>query len=171
MTVRKNKKTKDLSTKPNFTTDIKNNKETVWWSEGIRFECQGSGKCCTSHGEYGYVFLTLEDRKRFAKHFNLTTTEFTKKYCAKFNGVWHIKDEPNNPDCIFLNKKSCGVYEARPTQCRTWPFWPEVMSAKKWQKDVASYCPGVGKGPLHTKEEIQRALDSQIKSESELFDI
>ena len=40
-----------------------------WWKDGIRFECQGSGKCCLSRGTHGYVYLTLEDRRRFARHF------------------------------------------------------------------------------------------------------
>lgn len=140
----------------------------LWWSEGIRFECQGSGKCCTSHGEFGFVFLTLSDRKRFAKYFKISTTQFTKKYCEKTNGVYHLIESKTNPDCQFLKNKSCSVYEARPTQCRTWPFWPEVMNAKSWKKEVASFCPGVGKGKLHTKEEIIKTIEEQSKSEKML---
>lgn len=150
---------------------IKKSEQKNWWADGVHFECQGSGKCCTSHGEYGFVFLTLEDRKRFAKHLKITTTEFTKNYCEKNNGVWHLKEEPGQPDCMFLKNKGCSVYEARPTQCRTWPFWPEVMSAKQWKKDVASFCPGVGKGQLVSATDIQKALDEQSQSERELFDL
>ena len=137
-----------------------------WWSEGVRFECQGSGKCCTSHGEFGFVFLTKEDRQRFAKHFKVSTTEFTKKYCAKTNGSYHLIERPENTDCLFLKKKSCSVYEARPTQCRTWPFWPEVMSAKTWSKEVAAFCPGVGKGPVIPFEKIEATLKEQKRSEA-----
>lgn len=149
----------------------KDENKKLWWHDGIRFECQGSGKCCTSHGEFGFVFLTLKDRQRFARHFKMTTTAFTEKYCEKYNGVWHLREEKNNPDCIFLEKKSCGVYQARPTQCRTWPFWPEVMSAKQWKKDVAAFCPGVGKGKLHSKEEIEKALLEQTQSENEWLEL
>ena len=73
-----------------------------WWREGVRFQCQGSGKCCTSHGEYGHVYMTLEDRKRMAKVLNLSTNEFTKKYCEKSDGIWHLKEYKDQPDCIFL---------------------------------------------------------------------
>ena len=38
-----------------------------WWREGVQFQCQGSGKCCTSHGQYGFVYLTPADRKRIAE--------------------------------------------------------------------------------------------------------
>lgn len=137
-----------------------------WWSEGVRFECQGSGKCCTSHGEFGFVYLTLEDRERFAKHMKLSTEKFTEKYCDKTGGIWHLKEDVANPDCMFLvGGNRCGQYEARPTQCRTWPFWPEVMSAKAWKKDVAAFCPGVGKGRLIPPAEIEKVLLEQIQSE------
>lgn len=137
-----------------------------WWSEGVRFECQGSGKCCTSHGEFGFVFLSKEDRQRFAKYLNLTLSEFTKKYCEKSNGQYHLIERADNTDCLFLKGKSCSVYEARPTQCRTWPFWPEVMSPKAWSKDVAAFCPGVGKGPLISADKIKATLAEQVRSES-----
>jgi Fe-S-cluster containining protein len=136
-----------------------------WWREGVRFECTGSGKCCTSHGEFGFVYLSLEDRQRFAKHFKIRTAEFTRKYCEKTGGIWHLKEDPKNPDCMFLKGKSCGAYEGRPTQCRTWPFWPEVMNAKAWAKDVKAFCPGVGRGPVISGESIEAQLKEQIKSE------
>lgn len=133
--------------------------KSTFWDKGIRFECQGSGKCCTSRGEYGYVYLTLTDRKRFAKHFKMETAAFTKKYCDKTLGHFHFKHPER--DCEFLKDKKCTVYEARPAQCRTWPFWPENMNAKTWKKDIAAFCPGVGKGKTHTAQEIQKILASQ----------
>jgi Fe-S-cluster containining protein len=139
-----------------------------WWREGIRFSCQGSGKCCTSHGEYGFVFLNLEDRKRMANVLGLSTQLFTKKYCDKTDGVWHLKERKDQPDCMFLEGKRCGVYEGRPSQCRSWPFWPEVMNAKSWKKDVVSFCPGINKGRLYSGEEIEKILISQSQENSKL---
>ncbi len=134
-----------------------------WWQKGVRFQCQGSGKCCTSHGEFGFVYLTKEDRKRFAAHFKMRSSEFTKKYCEKGGDIWRLKEREKNPDCIFLEAKKCSVYQARPEQCRTWPFWPEVMNAKSWAKEIVSFCPGVGKGKVHTGAEIEKSLRLQIK--------
>lgn len=139
-----------------------------WWREGVRFECQGSGKCCTSHGQYGFVYLTPDDRKRMAKHLGLKTSEFTRKYCERTDGIWHLRERPDNPDCLFLKGKRCGVYEGRPNQCRTWPFWPEVMNAKAWSKDVAAFCPGVGKGRVWTGDEIENLIRQQVKWDSKL---
>lgn len=139
-----------------------------WWRDGIRFKCQGSGKCCTSHGEFGFVFLTKKDRQRFARFFGITLTAFTKKYCEKSDGVYHLIERPNNPDCIFLKNQGCSAYEARPTQCRTWPFWPEVMPAKAWRKEVVQFCPGAGKGPIIPYEKVKELLNEQIDAEHDL---
>ncbi len=151
----------DSNSHLNKNTSTSKESAQTWWSQGVRFECTGSGKCCTSHGEYGYVFLTLEDRQRFAKFFQMRTSDFSRKYCARTKGVWHLRERPNNPDCLFLEKKRCQVYEARPTQCRTWPFWPETMDAKTWKKEVVTFCPGVGKGPVRPASEIRATIEEQ----------
>lgn len=137
--------------------------KSSWWKDGIRFECQGSGRCCVSRDGYGYVYVTLEDRRRFADYFKMTVKEFTKEYCEKDDGIWKIRDF--TAACRFLKDNRCSVYEARPTQCRTWPFWPETLQARAWNKEVAAYCPGVGKGRVWTEAEIREQMEIQKKSE------
>jgi Fe-S-cluster containining protein len=127
--------------------------------DGIQFECQGSGKCCTSRGAYGYVYLTSEDRKRFAKFFGVTVREFRRKFCDEEDGNVYLRNP--DADCSFLDGKRCSVYEARPNQCRSWPFWPENLNAKAWNKEVASYCPGVGKGRVYTAFEIEAIVKTK----------
>ncbi len=100
-----------------------------------------------------------------AQHLDLTTQSFTQQYCVKEDGVYHLIDGKDG-HCQFLKNKQCNVYEGRPTQCRTWPFWPEVMDAKTWTKEVASFCPGVGKGKLWSKDEIKEQLSLQEISEA-----
>jgi len=127
-----------------------------FYRDGIQFECQGDGKCCLSRGNYGYVYLSFNDRKRLATHFGLTTEEFTRKYTKKEDGLYLL--DYTGDDCPFFQNCRCAVYEARPWQCRTWPFWPENMSKAVWDREVAVYCPGVGKGRLYTAEEIEDIL-------------
>ncbi len=141
----------------------------TWLKEPLRFQCQGSGKCCTSRGEFGFVFLTAKDRREISRHLKLSASQFKKQYCDQTSGVWHLREEPGRADCVFLNGKACGIYSVRPTQCRTWPFWPEVMNAKSWKKDVVSFCPGIGKGPIWSQAEIQKQLEDQTASEEELL--
>ncbi len=143
-------------------------KLTKFFKDGVQFECQGSGKCCVSHGEYGEVYMNLADRKRMAKVLNMKLKPFTIKYCHQVDGFWALKPNPVGGDCLFLKNKKCSIYEGRPTQCRTWPFWPEVMNARTWKKEIATFCPGVGKGRMHTAEEIKAAIAEQTQSEKAL---
>lgn len=137
-----------------------------FWKDGIQFQCQGSGKCCTSRGEFGYVYLTPEDRQRLADSLGVSMAAFTRNYCQRTGTVWHLKEIKERPDCQFLKDKNrCKVYEARPTQCRTWPFWPEMMNAKAWSSEVVAYCPGIGKGRVIPLAEIEATLSEQIESE------
>lgn len=137
-----------------------------FWSKGLRFQCQGSGNCCVSRGGYGYVYLTLADRRLLAKQLGLNTASFTKAYCERHRGIWRLKDGETK-DCLFLKSSRCSVYGARPTQCRTWPFWPEVLNARTWNREVKAFCPGVGKGRDWTAEEIRTQLDEQVRSEEQ----
>ena len=73
-----------------------------WWSEGVKFECQGSGKCCVSRGTYGYVYLTQKDRKRMAKFFHQNISNFIKNFCQKSSGYFHLKNDKKKKTCIFL---------------------------------------------------------------------
>ena len=132
----------------------------IFWEEGLRFECQQSGVCCTSRGEFGFVYLLDSDVERLAKHLGLGKEDFVRDYCDQTDGFIHL----NNPelDCGFLREGRCGVYAARPEQCRTWPFWPEnLKSQKAWNRDVLMDCVGAGQGRLHTKAEIQAILARQ----------
>lgn len=136
--------------------------------KGVRFECQGSGGCCVSRGEYGYVYLNLKDRRKMAEHFSMNTSAFTKKYCHRSeDGLYYLKEDPTLKDCRFLKGTKCEVYLARPMQCRTWPFWPEVMNAKSWSEEVENFCPGIGKGKYYSPEEIKEVLEWQKRAEEQ----
>lgn len=133
----------------------------------IRFECQGSGRCCVTHGESGYVYLTPSDVRRLVRHLRITAKDLRKRYGRLVEGRLALKDAPGSEACIFLSAQRCSVYDARPTQCRTWPFWPELLSEGRWSAEVASFCPGVGRGRLWTREEIDAIVELQRRADAE----
>ena len=141
-----------------------------WWQNGVRFECQHSGKCCTSRGEFGYVYLTLSDAQKLADHLKMSVVDFESAHCVlRPDGIRVLKEDRGQTECRFLKNNRCGVYESRPTQCQTWPFWPEMMAAKSWNENVVKFCPGVNKGRLVPAREIEQTLKEQIQSEKELL--
>ena len=131
------------------------------YSTGIRFECTGCGECCKSRGSYQYVYVTLEERRRLAAHFGLKTAAFTKTYCKKTDGFFHLRNAANH--CQFLDGVRCKVYAARPMQCQTWPFWPANMNHRKWEEEVKPGCPGIGLGRLYSPQEIEVRLHEELR--------
>jgi len=126
--------------------------------EGIRFACQCSSKCCRFRDGYDRVYVSLAERRGLARALGVTTAAFTRKYCVPAEGRFSLRGRDGA--CVFLEKGLCSVYEARPLQCRTWPFWPENMSRDAW-REVSAFCPGVGKGPLIPAATIRRKLADQ----------
>ena len=140
------------------------------YKNGIKFECQGSGKCCVSRGTYGFVYLSEKDIKRFSKYFKLSIKKFKKKYCQITEGFIHLIEKSElNGDCIFLKNKKCSVYISRPSQCRTWPFWNENMNVKLWNEDISINCPGIGKGKIVNAKTIKRFLKEDLDNEKAIL--
>ena len=141
------------------------------YKNGIRFECQGSGKCCVSRESYGFVYLSDSDIIRFSKYLKLTIKKFKEKYCQLTDGFIHLIERTElKGNCIFLKDKKCSVYEGRPSQCRTWPFWNENMNSKVWNEDISLNCPGVGKGGIVKAKKIKEFLKQDSYNEKEIFE-
>ena len=139
------------------------------FKEGIRFECQGSSNCCVSRGSYGYVYLSNKDILRLSKFTKLKYDDFIKLYCDKTDGFTHFKEKKNSSKCIFLDKKKCSVYKARPIQCRTWPFWKENMNTKKWNNEISKLCPGINKGGKFSKKNIDKVINEDEDNEKRIL--
>ena len=62
--------------------------------------------------------------------------------------------------CTFLDPatKRCTVYAARPVQCRTFPYWPELFGPRGWRPEAEALCEGLGHGPAVPSEEVARAM-------------
>ena len=139
-----------------------------FFEKGINFKCQGSSNCCVSRGSYGFVYLSNKDIKRIAKYFKLSIKLFKKKYCIKTNNYIHLKEINQNGNCQFLENKKCSIYSARPTQCRTWPFWTENMNFKKWNKEIINFCPGIGKGKIISFYDIKEKINLDLKNDKQI---
>ncbi len=127
-----------------------------FYNDGLRFSCISCGDCCRISD--GYVWLTHEIEHAICELLDISAEEFRKSYTEVVDKKVALKSLSNG-DCIFYNEKQgCKIYDARPLQCRTFPFWPEnVKSAQYWQR-AGEMCPGIDKGELHDKDEIERCL-------------
>ena len=83
-----------------------------------------NGMCCK--GSTGTVFLSEDEQKEIADHLKIELDTFRLDYCRKVGGRYSLKEIKQNDsyNCVFLNKNGqCDIYETRPEQCKTFPFW------------------------------------------------
>ena len=68
--------------------------------------------------------------------------------------------ERPNGDCIFYRAEEarCSIYGVRPSQCRLFPFWTEVMRSEGSWASYAKSCPGMNDGRLYSASEIEALL-------------
>lgn len=126
-----------------------------WYENGLRFQCTQCGDCCT--GAPGFVWVNSEEIAALATKLGFKDVdEFERLYVRKVGIRKSLKEFPNG-DCVFFDGESrkCTVYEARPRQCRTWPFWDSnLRTPEEWTR-TCEVCPGSGKGKLYQLEQIE----------------
>ena len=128
--------------------------EGPWYRDGLRFECTQCGNCCT--GFPGTVTVNDDEIAALAARLELSEEDFRRQYTRVLSGGKVSLREKPNYDCVFWAREhGCLMYQDRPTQCRTWPFWrTNVSSRASWDKE-ARHCPGMNTGRLYTIEEIE----------------
>ena len=135
---------------------------------GLRFECTGCGGCCTARGEYAHVYLNPDEAAALADELELSVREFRRRYAfVDEYGYTQLRFEDST--CVFLERDTnrCTVYGARPTQCRTFPFWRDLVADGKWTDEARALCEGIGRGPLHRPTEVEaRMLEMELADET-----
>ncbi len=125
-----------------------------WYADGLRFKCTECGGCCT--GGPGYVWLEEEDIKALASKLKISREAFLRRYTRQIGKRISLLEDPLNYDCVFLKENRCSVYDGRPTQCRTFPFWPSLLKSKRDWENARSYCEGIDHpdGEIYSQERV-----------------
>jgi hypothetical protein len=125
-----------------------------WYQDGLKFKCTGCGDCCT--GAEGFVWVNKQEIEALAAELGMDVAKFESRYVRQI-GVRKSLKEYRNGDCVFFDNKTrkCKVYQVRPRQCRTWPFWDSNLRSQEAWAETCRVCPGSGKGRLYQLEEIQ----------------
>ena len=139
---------------------------------GLRFKCTGCGHCC--YGEPGaYVAVSHKDIRQIPAQLNISATWFRRHYLVRLRsslaqaedkkfGLRLLKDGR----CILLDKRQqCKAYTARPSQCRTYPFWPENLNNKAAWQQQAIRCEGIGRGNVIPVNYIESQLKICMKDQ------
>lgn len=129
-----------------------------WYKDGLHFSCTRCSACCRH--QPGYVFLSRVDLDALCAHTGLDEAAFRQRYTRVndfgFARRLSLTEKPNY-DCIFWDQ-GCTVYQARPLQCRAFPFWSSVLADKSTWDDHANDCPGMNHGKIHQSADIEAWL-------------
>ncbi len=133
--------------------------ETPFFAQGLRFGCTRCSRCCRH--DPGHVFLTRTDLDALTAGVGLDEKTFVGTYCRPVTmggrALLSLKEKPNY-DCIFWESGGCRVYPHRPFQCRSFPFWSSILASESDWRRMGEYCPGIGRGRTHSREEIEAWL-------------
>ena len=157
-----------------------------WYGDGLAFECTSCGRCCS--GKTGSVRFTTEEAQGLADVLGITIDAFYQQYTRLGSLGRELKETreiEGSFDCIFLDRETqpglalCKVYQNRPLQCKTWPFWPELLRDQaSWKKAASSKyheraidvdeegqngCPGIDKGEKVPYSKIIQQLEDTIE--------
>ena len=129
-----------------------------FYDRGLKFSCNGCRYCCGV--EPGYVFLCEADIARLCAVLHMERGQVLSTYCRRTaeSGFRYSLLEKTRNDCIFLTEKGCAVYEARPVQCRTYPFWDTIVKDRQSWEAEGAFCPGINHGKTHSKREIEEQM-------------
>ena len=100
-------------------------------------------RCC--RGPKGVIWLTQQRAEDIARSLNMTFERFSSRYLRRIDGKISLKEvyvAPLEYACIALDQQTnqCTIYEHRPEQCRSFPFWVENQNAPEVP---ARYCAGI----------------------------
>ena len=123
--------------------------KSPFWIDGLKFACTGCGKCCRNDGE---VWLDSDEFVSLCDYLQMDCNEVIDKYAdSVMNGWVKLKNKETSgrnsiggentigDSCVFLDDdgKKCTIYEARPIQCRTYPYWPRLLTnVSEWEKEA-----------------------------------
>ena len=139
-----------------------NEHKKQWFACGLKFSCKRCSACCRH--DPGFVYLSEKDLEKLVLQTKIDKKSFINKYCRWCSDdSLSLKEKPNK-DCIFWDG-SCTVYETRPLQCRTFPFWKSIIASQKNWEAAAGECPGMNSGKLHSAKEIEKHIELRTQEQ------
>jgi Fe-S-cluster containining protein len=125
----------------------------VWYGAGLRFRCTQCGDCCS--GSEGYVWVNQDEINALAAVRGMEPAAFEAAFVKRV-GVRRSLIERPGGDCVLLDEttRRCTAYDARPRQCRTWPFWDSNLRSPEAWAEAAAACPGCNMGDVIPVERI-----------------
>ena len=133
------------------------------WRPGLRFRCQRCGRCCSWPGS---VYFTAAELARAAAACGLAQRAFGEQYAVR-----RLDD-----DCFELHAtrgcpllgadRTCRIYDARPLQCSSYPFWRSNVRNAAARRQLIADCRGTHAGPWHRRATVEARISADERNET-----
>lgn len=124
----------------------------------LHFACTGCGACCTGTAE-DYVAVDPSEQEKIRAYLGISRRWFRRRYLVHVDDYTDGLASSAGGNCVFLDDAMrCRVYPVRPRQCRTYPFWPEIVHSERTWRREAQRCEGIGCGTAISLKRIETAL-------------
>ena len=111
-------------------------------------------------GDY-FVYLNEQEAEKICVHLQLSRSWFRRRYLERLEDGELVAASGTDNRCAFLDARGqCKVYPVRPLQCRTYPFWPELVQRKSGWAREAKRCEGINRGTVVPVGKIRRAVNA-----------
>jgi Fe-S-cluster containining protein len=103
-----------------------------------------------------------------AEYLKIEVPTFRDRYLYPFKDSYSIHEDRAG-NCLFyqcidrgIGRGGCHIYPVRPHQCRIFPFWFSNLRSEYAWAQIARQCPGIGNGPLYTRDQILAFVGSSM---------
>lgn len=134
--------------------------------DGLRFECTACGRCCTGEPG-GTVRVSSTEADAIRRRLRMGRLRFRRRYLVRLrNPAGDGLRIGADGRCVMLSEDGiCRIYTERPMQCRTYPFWPEVVASESAWRAECRRCEGIDRGAV-----IPRQQWEAVSARQEAYD-
>jgi len=135
--------------------------EPFYYKTELRFKCTGCGRCCFGNPRDHFIELLEGEAERIQQYLDISPSQFKRRFQTEVKGVGAGVKLTRQGQCSLLNEKmQCSIYEVRPRQCQTYPYWSEIFYSEQAWHDEAKRCEGIGCGDVIPIETITNNLEN-----------
>jgi Fe-S-cluster containining protein len=109
------------------------------------FACHRCGLCCRAG--HGRVWIEPEDVGALAAACGEDVDAFAARRVTQAGGRLSLREGRDGACTLLEDGNRCRAYEARPAQCRSFPFWPAILAGGPALDAAAGMCPGIQRIP------------------------
>lgn len=91
------------------------------------------------------MYFDLATLRSMAGHLNQEVGDFKTRFGVQWDpeASSYVIEVTDGSGCPLLDGDACTVHPVKPVQCRSFPFWPEVVESLETWKAASAGCPGI----------------------------